>query len=125
VRKFSIILLTAVVVLGTAALVIACEGAFVDPGHNDVYGLGNGGGAGGAGGKGGKPAMLSEDATLDEAIAKLDEIIDYPKTPPAMIPAARNTRDMLDRMTPATWNNYPFNSRLSIIDSINAMIDII
>jgi hypothetical protein len=131
-RKFSVILLAVIVVLGAGLLVIACEGSFVDPAvieeggiNEDGGGGGNGGGGdnGGDNGRGGKPAKLKYDATLDEAIAKMDEIISYSGTSSSIKASARQMKDMLERMDSASWwinDNY-----LGLIDSINALIELI
>jgi hypothetical protein len=84
-KKFLVRVLTAALVLGAAGLFMACEGGFVDPGHIESFNgggfYGGGGGGGGNDNQGGdndeKPAALSENATFDQVIAKLDEIIGY------------------------------------------------
>jgi hypothetical protein len=119
-RKFSVILLTAVVVFGAAVFVIACEGGnFIDPGHNDVYGLGSGGGGDTDGG--GKPAKLSSNATHTEAIAKLEEIISYSETSSGIKAEAELLKMGLEGMSSQEWNYM----RSVHINSINAMIEMI
>jgi hypothetical protein len=51
-----------------------------------------GGGGGGGGGSGGKPALLSNEATADQAAARLDEIIAYSETPDNVKTAAQGLK---------------------------------
>jgi hypothetical protein len=125
-RKFSVVLLTAALVLGASVLLIACEGGFVDPGHNDVSGFDGSGGSGpdgsgrpDGGGGGGKPAKLSESATRDEAIAKLDEILSYSGTSSAIKVGVRQLKMGLEGISSAEWRS----TRMTHIDSINSIID--
>ncbi|MDR3356847.1 MAG: hypothetical protein LBO04_06630 [Spirochaetaceae bacterium] len=116
-RKFSIILLTAAVILGAGLLVIACEGGFVDPGHDDVSGFGNGGGGGG-----GKPAKLGYDATYGEMRSKLNEIINYSGTPSHIKAAARLYIETISDSNALARDHY---GKKFHIDEINSMIGMI
>jgi hypothetical protein len=67
-KKFFVIGAAAILLLAAFGAVTACSGSFTDPGWHE---------AGGGGGSGGKPAKLSSDASYQDALDKLDEIIDY------------------------------------------------
>jgi hypothetical protein len=115
-KKFFVILLTVVVVLGAAVLVSACGGgSFVDPGHDDINGFGGGGGS-----SRGKPTKLSEDATLDEMIDKLDEILNYSGTSSVVKMEASALKESLEYMS-----DFTSSSLTKYIHLINAIIDMI
>jgi hypothetical protein len=115
----------------------ACSGGiFVDPGHGGAGGgsysdgdfegsgsTGSGSSTGGGSGSGAKPARLSSTASYDEALAKLDEIIDYceehPGTGNNMVKsAAETTRDGISLNGQSNWSSLAS----SMIPSINTFI---
>ncbi|MDR3123778.1 MAG: hypothetical protein LBU16_08385 [Treponema sp.] len=83
--------ITTVLLIVVLASLAACGGGtFTDPSHT----------SGSGGDSGGKPARLSSNASYDEAMAKLDEIIAYCQAHPGLENDsikmnARQTRDML------------------------------
>jgi hypothetical protein len=112
----------AVLALAVLMAFATCEGgAFVDPGRETSGLTGGGSGGGGGGGGGGlKPARLRSNASLEEALAKADEIIAYCYANPGRY------QDLLEQQLPylkeairEDWDEY---SAL-IIDRINEFID--
>jgi hypothetical protein len=70
-----------------------------------------------------KPAKLLYSATAQEAYDKLGEIINYSGTPDAVKPSARSMQDIMGQImsVPGSWSS----GSATIIDSINALIDMI
>lgn len=129
----------AVLLIAILAPLAACSGGtFIDPGHGawgggggyDLDGSGDGGGNGGNGdgnGGGSKPSLLSENATYDQAVATLDEIINYCTAYPngmnkSTILSAQGTKTAISSATvKATWNTH----RSVFVSTINTFISIL
>jgi ABC-type glycerol-3-phosphate transport system substrate-binding protein len=113
--------LKAVLMIAVLASLAACSGgAFSDPGH-EASGLTDGSGGGVE--SGGKPEKLSNDASYDEAVAKLDEIIDYCDDHPgpgndSAKASVEQVRQQLAMMGASAWDG-------SLISSINAYISLL
>jgi hypothetical protein len=138
-KKFFLTYAAAVLLLAAFGLLAACSGSFVDPGWAsetsggglsggdwDIDGGGgdNDGGSGGNGnGGGGKPAKLSDSATYNQAVAKLDEIIAYCGDEQALAlikNGADSAKESIKLVGSSGWSP-PISTQ--IIKSINALID--
>jgi hypothetical protein len=126
-----------VYILGLALVFSACTGTFTPPGSGggsgssgleglggssggDGDGSGSGSGSGDGGGSS-KPATLGSDASYDDAIAKLNEIITYCNansgndTPKS---TAENQKTTIETAGRGTWSI----SKSSFIHGINTLI---
>jgi hypothetical protein len=95
--------------VGVGVLLLVVGAAFVACDKDDDGGGGGGGSS--------KPSELSSDATADQALAKLNEIIAYSGTP-------ADTKSSAETMK-GNWNTYSSSwstSKIATIPVINAMI---
>jgi hypothetical protein len=105
----------AVLAIMVLASLVACKGGtFFDPGHEAS-------GFTGSGNNDSKPARLPGNASYDEAMAKLDEIIAYCEAHPgpendAVKGSLRQTKEMLSMMGEDGWSS---PGKDTIIDAIN------
>ena len=100
-------------VLVLLTLIAGCSGGvFIDHGNDD-------GGSTSSGGGGGKPSKLSGNASYQDAIAKLDEIIAYASNNSAARNSAETAKKDLESKGPSQWS---FVKGVTI-DQINNLIN--
>ncbi|MDR3139382.1 MAG: hypothetical protein LBT95_06875 [Treponema sp.] len=129
-KQLAVVFKAALALLILASLA-ACEGGtFSDPGHG-TSGIASGSGGGSSGG--GKPAKLSDDASYEEVLDKLDEIIDYCEAHPgpgndSVKASAQSLRNMFSEYGFESWWNSATqneNDKQELIDAINAYISLL
>jgi hypothetical protein len=141
--KQIVVVFRAALLIAALASLAACSGVFVDPGHLDAGviggsggsgggdgGSGGGSGGGGSGGSGGKPDPLSNNATYNQAVDKLDEIIAYCNAHPGTINdgVKNNVESLKNALTGAnssTIQNSWGSGALTMIININQYIDLL
>jgi hypothetical protein len=120
--KHTAVIFKALLLFVVFAPLAGCKGgAFIDPGHVAATNGGSGGSYSGGGGS--KPSELSSNASYEEAIEKLDAIIDYCERNPgsavnqiALVYAQYTIGELTN--DPSVWEN----ERSDIINEINDCI---
>jgi hypothetical protein len=103
-----ITVLRAFLVVAVFASFAACSGGlFNDPGHAESGLTGGSGGGGGGGGGGVKPGPLSDDASYEEFLAKVEAVTKYctahPGTENNLV---KKQMDLtFSKVTSSTWNS--------------------
>jgi hypothetical protein len=119
----------AALLIAVLASLAVCSGSFIDPGQVDgIVSMGggdfgggfDGGGGGGGGGGVSKPDPLPDNATYEQAIDKLDEIIEYCEDHPGtMNDVTKNGAEMLKpTISSVTWDSMGS----TVIPQINSLI---
>jgi hypothetical protein len=130
-KKFFLINAAFILLLAVSGMIAGCSGSFVDPGWAAEMSGFDGGwdvdssgldGDDNGGGTGTKPERLPDNASYNDAIDRLDEIIKYcgDSTSLAVTKGtAEGYRDSLTKVDSSGWNTI----KSSQINLINALVD--